>query len=348
MSVAKKIYSFITTVFYCITLLHYLKGMFYQLVKVIARIAIPFYCRDIKINKKELLKSKGPLLLAVNHPNSFLDAVILCTLFNQPVYSLTRGDAFNGTFISAVLRSLKMLPVYRVSEGVENLEGNYTTFNTCTEIFKQGGMVLIFSEGRSENEWHLRPLKKGTARLAIAAWQQNIALSVLPIGVNYNSFNLFGKNVHVNMGEVIELKTMVNSFKDNGRLLNELTGTIQQQLQLLVYEIDKNNHQKKAATFQITMSAVKKTILLLPGTAGLLLHWPLYIFLKKMSLKRTFLEGHFDSIMVGLLIAIYPFYLLLWALALYLFFGGYWGVALFIVLPFFAWCYVQIKQQIDK
>ena len=96
------------------------------------------------------------------------------------------------------------------------------------------------------------------------------------------------------------------------------------------------------------MSAVKKTILLLPGTAGLLLHWPLYIFLKKMSLKRTFLEGHFDSIMVGLLIAIYPFYLLLWALALYLFFGGYWGVALFIVLPFFAWCYLQIKQQIDK
>ena len=79
------------------------------------------------------------------------------------------------------------------SEGIENLEDNYTTFEKCIKIFKQKGIVLIFSEGRCENEWHLCRLKKGTARLTIAAWQQQILLQVLPIGVNYNSFILFGK-----------------------------------------------------------------------------------------------------------------------------------------------------------
>ena len=75
-----------------------------------------------------------------------------------------------------------MLPVYRVSEGVENLENNYTTFDACQKIFKKNKIVLIFSEGRCINEWHLRPLKKGTARLALTAWQHNIPLKSFALG----------------------------------------------------------------------------------------------------------------------------------------------------------------------
>lgn len=128
--------------------------MFYQFVIILACITIHFYCKDIWINKKEILKSNGPLLLAVNHPNSFLDAVILCTLFDKPVYSLARGDALYGKLISKLLYSLKLLPVYRGNEGIENLEDNYTTFEECIKIFKQKGIVLIFREGRCENIWH--------------------------------------------------------------------------------------------------------------------------------------------------------------------------------------------------
>ena len=78
-----------------------------------------------------MLLQQGPLLIAANHPNSFLDAIILGSLFKTHVYSLARGDAFVGKFFTRILRSFKMLPVYRVSEGVENLEHNYTTFEAC-------------------------------------------------------------------------------------------------------------------------------------------------------------------------------------------------------------------------
>ena len=162
--------------------------MLYAFVKVLAKIAIKFYCRDITINNKEFLQLDGPLLLAVNHPNSFLDAIILCTLFDKPVYSLARGDAFKNKLFAKLLFKLKLLPVYRVSEGVENLEENYKTFDLCKKIFKQNGIVLIFSEGKCVNEWHLRPLKKGTASLAISSWEDGIPLKVLPVGINYSSF----------------------------------------------------------------------------------------------------------------------------------------------------------------
>jgi 1-acyl-sn-glycerol-3-phosphate acyltransferase len=172
--------------------------MLYEFGRTLAKIAIKIYCRDIKINNKEFFDTKEPLLLASNHPNSFLDAIILCTLFDKPVYSLARGDAFSSKSVAKILRSIKMLPVYRASEGVENLDGNYKTFEECIEIFKQNGIILIFSEGRCENEWHLRPLKKGTSRLAIAAWEQNTPVKVLPVGMNYSSFHFFGKNIQIN------------------------------------------------------------------------------------------------------------------------------------------------------
>jgi 1-acyl-sn-glycerol-3-phosphate acyltransferase len=157
--------------------------LLYSLLKIVARLAIPIFCRKIVINKPELLQIKGPVLLACNHPNSFLDSIILDTLFQQPIWSLARGDAFKKKFIGRILTSLKILPVYRTSEGVENLSENYKTFDACISLFKQKGIVTIFSEGKCINEWHLRPLKKGTARLAIKAWEENIPLMVIQLGL---------------------------------------------------------------------------------------------------------------------------------------------------------------------
>ena len=43
-----------------------------------------------------------------------------------------------------------MFPVYRTSEGVENLGINYETFDECKNIFKKNGVVLIFSEAKCD------------------------------------------------------------------------------------------------------------------------------------------------------------------------------------------------------
>ena len=60
------------------------------------RLALFIFVRRKIINKPAYLKSKGPLLIAFNHPNSFMDAILVDILFDQPVWSLARGDAFKG------------------------------------------------------------------------------------------------------------------------------------------------------------------------------------------------------------------------------------------------------------
>jgi len=322
--------------------------LLYRILKIFARLFIHIFCRNIRINNKALLKTKGPVLLATNHPNSFLDAIILDTLFEEPIYALARGDAFKNKRAGIILRSLNMLPVYREREGTENLQLNYSTFDDCINIFNKNGIVLIFSEALCENEWHLRPLKKGTARLAVATWQKGIPVKILPVGINYNSFYLFGKNVQINFGNFIKQHDPAFTFNESGKLLNDINIVIQQQLQQLVYEIPLEDKEQQARIFTVPVSRLKKISLAVPAVIGYLLHFPLYYPANKIIKPKTLNTGHYDSILNGLLLLIYPFYLLLLSLITYWFLGGFWWVIVFLLTPFTAWSCVQLMQQTDS
>lgn len=317
--------------------------MLYPLLKIPAKFALQIYCRTLVINNKTLLEQQGPLLIAANHPNSFLDAVILATLFRKPVYSLVRGDVYKNNFYARLLNSLNMMPVYRISEGAENLGHNYGTFDKCREIFKRNGIVLIFSEGRCINEWKLRPLKKGTARLAISSWEEGINLRVLPTGINYQSFTSFGKNVQLNFGNIIS-KEDFNTTNGYGNTINEFNKKLDGELSKLVVTIDKKDRQLIQQQFNLPISSAKKTLLMLPALAGRLVHLPLYWLVQRFSWRKASHNDHYDSVMVGLLFVLYPFYLLLIALLLWKWIG-YYSLATIFLLPFTAWAFVQLKKQ---
>ena len=315
--------------------------VFYFLLKLYARFAVLIYCRKIVVNKPLFLDVDGPLLIAANHPNSFLDGIILTTIFKNGVYSLARGDVFKNKRINNFLRSIYLLPVYRTSEGVENLGHNYTTFAACQQVFQQNGIVIIFSEGRCVNEWHLRPLKKGTARLAISTWQKSLPLKVVPVGFNYSGFRNFGKVVHINVGEQMDTKTILEQPSE-GRQLLMFNAQLEEQLKGLVYEIDKSDPKSVKQVFYPKKEVFKKVVLTLPALAGWLVHVPFYLTIKTIADKK-FDNDHHDSVVTSLLTLGYPFYLTLLAALAGLIGGGIVALCCFILLPFTAWAYVQVK-----
>ena len=321
--------------------------MLYACMKIIVRIAMKIFCREIIVSNRAMLKKEGPLLLASNHPNSFLDAVILDILFQEPIWSLTRGDVFKNKFISRILTTLKMFPVYRVSEGVENLNSNYETFENCKNIFIKKGIVLIFSEGRCINEWHLRPLKKGTARLAISSWVEDIPLHVLPVGINYSSFRRFGKNIIINFGEIIT-KNDIQWNEAEGIRFQSFNNKLRKQLTTLVFEIDKEDKKGKQDLFKKKTSVILKMFLAIPAFTGWLIHLPLYLPVQKIVYKKTAHNDHFDSVLAAALLFTYPFYLLLISFLTFYFTKSSISFLLLFVMPFTAWCYVQVKGQLDK
>lgn len=290
-----------------------------------------------------MIGQKGPLLIASNHPNSFLDAIILATLFKSPIHSLARGDAFANKIITKILTSFNMLPVYRVSEGVENLENNYDTFSACQDIFKQDGIVLIFSEGRCINEWHLRPLKKGTARLALEAWQSGVNIKVLPLGINYSSFRKFGKTVFLNFGNFIT-KEEIDEDHYSGKTIITFNQKLKYQLEKLVFEIDINDKQKRKKYFYFKQPLLKSIILFMPAFIGFIIHSPLYLLIH-LAIKNKAAD-HYDSILTGLLFFIYPLYIVLITTIVLIIINIWAALLVLILVPFTLWSYVQLNGKV--
>ena len=160
-------------------------SLLYKFVKYSGRIGLPLYFGELEINGKEHIPRDVPFLIAPNHQSAFLDAVIMGVYNPKPVHFLTRSDVFVSPFIGA-LKALNMMPVYRLRDGYEKLSKNEEIFAKCEQLLAQGLPVLIFPEGNMGDGHFLRPLTKGTARLAIQSYEHlGTEVQILPVGINY-------------------------------------------------------------------------------------------------------------------------------------------------------------------
>lgn len=249
--------------------------MLYTFTKFLIRLGLIIFFRKILFQDKQRLYEEGPLLLACNHPNSFLDALIIGSFFKHPVHFLARGDAFKNPLAKKILTALKVIPIYRLKEGKEHLALNDTTFERCTEILTKGGIVLIFSEGLCINQWKLRPLKKGTARIALNALKQSeisAAFRILPVSLNYSSFTRFRKNVIIDFSQVItqheisiekrdgeqiiELNKLIYSRLDKGLIIEE-NNNITPEFLLSNISFFTKDHQKLIQTLKVKQCFLK-------------------------------------------------------------------------------------------
>lgn len=280
----------------------------YRVVKVWIRLALLLFCRKITWSDKSRPRHSGPLILACNHPNSFLDAIIVGSRFSEPVHFLARGDAFRRPFARKLLTALKLIPIYRLSEGREYLALNDTTFQHCQEILQQKGILLIFSEGLCEHKWTLRPLKKGTARIAFNAWQPELASAateVWPVSLSYNSFTSFGKRIVIRFARPI-ISQQINGSLPEGEKVNHFNNELADRLKQGMTTPDDTLLMPPLSSK--TTAFFTLILLLLPALAGWLLHIGYYTLIRNFALKKTQGTVFYDSVLFGLLLLTYPLY----------------------------------------
>jgi hypothetical protein len=184
---------------------------------------------------------------------------------------------------------------------------------------------------------------KGTARLAISSWEEGIDLKILPTGINYQSFTVFGKNIHLNFGEIIT-KADVDLSNGFGKSLASFNHQLYTRLQPLVYEIDKKDSTALQQRFAVPVPGLAKILMAVPAAAGYLIHFPLTYPVKKIAARFGGHNDHYDSMIVGMLFLSYPIYLLLFAMLFFKTGIHYWW-AVFLLLPFSGYCYLQVKKQ---
>jgi len=150
----------------------------------------------------------GPLILACNHPNSFLDAIWVGVCCPRQMHFLARGDVFDKPWKRAILGAMNMIPIFRQEEGPDSLRLNKITFDRCQALLERGEIILIFSEGVCVSEKRLRPLRKGTARILQPLLAQPALadkIKVLPVGLNYYSPQTLRQEASLFFGQPIQL-----------------------------------------------------------------------------------------------------------------------------------------------
>jgi 1-acyl-sn-glycerol-3-phosphate acyltransferase len=234
--------------------------MLYYLVRPIARLSLRFYLRRIDLVGTERIPRDKPVILAANHPTAFIEPCILACFLDRPLSFLARGDFFRKSFFARLLRSLHILPVFRLRDGgYEKLKDNYKTFEACFNALRQRKTLMILAEGRCIHEKRLRPLKKGTARIALGALDQYPDLGevyVVPVGVNFDYADRLRAHAMIEFGEPMLASTYLERYRNHAnQTITEFTGDLRGRLRESVIHVeDLDNDLLAEAAFLLDRS----------------------------------------------------------------------------------------------
>ena len=194
-------------------------SVFYALLKIIASLWHNYiHYKKIIVIGKENLKGDFPKIIAPNHQNALMDALaIISTTKSQQVY-LARADIFKKKIIASILYFLKILPVYRIRDGYENLKNNSDIFIKTIDVLKSNKHLVILPEGNHAGYRRLRQLKKGIFRIALQTEEAEdfeMGIKIIPVGLDFSDYHRFRSVLTIIYGKPIEVSEFRQMYEEN-------------------------------------------------------------------------------------------------------------------------------------
>jgi 1-acyl-sn-glycerol-3-phosphate acyltransferase len=168
----------------------------YRTLRALGRLALRWFYREVEVVGIEHLPDSGPVLLASNHPNALVDALVVGCTLRRPVTLTAKATLLENPVTRALLRAAGVVPLRRASDALRSAGGadggldparNADAFAAVLDVLEAGGMVLIFPEGKSHSDPALAPLKTGLARIATMARVERKLhpLPIIPVGLTF-------------------------------------------------------------------------------------------------------------------------------------------------------------------
>ena len=200
--------------------------MWLHTIRAYIRLGLFFYFKNVKvINAKNVPKS-GAVLFLSNHQNALLDALLIAAKNGRFSYFLTRASVFKNPVISKILKSLLMLPVYRIRDGWNNLPKNNAIFSKSATLLKEENAMVIFPEGSHNIRRTVRPLSKGFTRIIFETFEYcpDLRLQLVPVGMNFVHAEKFGDSASIYFGCPISITL------EDTKNVNKVTGALRQRI----------------------------------------------------------------------------------------------------------------------
>ena len=239
----------------------YDKDFRYNLLKPIVDWCVKHSYRKVEVKGKENIPTDGAVIIAPNHCNTLMDALVVLRAFeNESVFG-ARADLFNKPFIARLMYFVRILPMVRQRDGLRNVLKNNETQEVIVEILENRVRFCMYPEGKHRPAHSLQTLGKGTFRAALAAnakFGEKMPVYIVPAGIEYGdyfryrstSLLTFGKPINVT--EFVKGLDVENDVQMIDPLRKELAARMSQLITFL--KDDENLYKKWALTKMVAVT----------------------------------------------------------------------------------------------
>ena len=225
----------------------YDKDFGYNILKPIVDWNLKHSYRKVEVRGKENIPSDGAVIIAPNHCNTLMDALVILRAFDDETVFGARADMFNNPFIAKLMYFIRILPMVRQRDGLRNVLKNYETQEIIVDTLKNKVRFCMFPEGRHRPAHSLQILGKGTFRAALAAnaeFGDKMPVYIVPAGIEYGdyfryrstSLVTFGKPINVT--ETVKELNLDNEAQIMDHLRKELTAKMSELITYIGYDDD--------------------------------------------------------------------------------------------------------------
>lgn len=219
--------------------------MLYRLLSAITAVALRWFYSRIDAEGIERIPTRGPTILAVNHPNAMVDALVVGLVCPRPIRFTANAQSFRNPVAGVFLRAAGVVPLMRVKDAVAlgeaaDRDRNAAAFDALIDALRDGGITMIFPEGVTGDWPQLAPLKTGAARIAFQARDAGVAgLKIVPVGLTFERKDVPRSRVFVQVGEPIDVDAWPRN--DTGADAKALTAEIDSRLRAVTLNFESSD-----------------------------------------------------------------------------------------------------------
>jgi 1-acyl-sn-glycerol-3-phosphate acyltransferase len=173
--------------------------------------------RKFQVEGLENIPQDGSVIWASNHTNALMDPMVMLSSTRGRKVFVARADIFKKEWACKALSFLRVMPIYRIRDGINAVKHNDEAIAQATGVIMDGVPFVIFPEATHRPKHSLLKLSKGIFHIAESAIEQSKdgrPVYILPIGIEYGDYFRFRTEVLIRFGKPINISEFIKEHSD--------------------------------------------------------------------------------------------------------------------------------------
>ena len=190
---------------------------FYTFLKFFVDWSVRSSFRKYQVEGLENIPKEGSVIWASNHTNALMDPMVMLSSTEGRKVFVARADIFKKNWARKALTFLRVMPIYRIRDGIDAVKHNDWAIEQATNVIMDGVPFVIFPEATHRAKHSLLKLSKGIFHIAESAIEKSAddePVYIQPIGVEYSDYFRFRNKVLVKFGKPANVTEFLEEHSD--------------------------------------------------------------------------------------------------------------------------------------